>query len=257
MERQIPVNIGGRFEQVALPDATGLPAWTPPGKAEPGIAMTGRVTLPDPDEARSWALTGLIGGALVMAAVDLMLLVVALMTQAYTVTLAFGSLALLIPPAFYVAPFAVRFMDRRRVDHRVREAMPTPRPRVEVSQESAVLKAARVDDAMSDRARHLHKLMTLATWAASEERDEAGEVVKVYGAAPALRRDGKGYGRYRRALPVAATGDTIRLEEQQQLNAELEAVGILKKYPDGWALADPNWTYDDVIDRMEAALGDE
>ena len=33
---------------------------------------------------------------------------------------------------------------------------------------------------MSDRARHLHKLMTLATWAASEERDEAGNVVKVY-----------------------------------------------------------------------------
>ena len=256
MERQIPVSVGGRFEQVALPDATSLPPWTPPGKPET-ISMSGRVQLPDPDEARGWAMTGLIGGALVMAAVDLMLVVVALVTQAYAVALAIGALALLIPPAFYVAPFAVRFADRRRVDHRVREAMPTPRPRVEVSADTTVLKAARVDDAMSDRARHLHKLMTLATWAASEERDEAGNVVKVYGAAPALRRDGKGYGRYRRALTVKATGDTIRLEEQQQLQSELAAVGILKKYPDGWALADPTWTLDDVVDRMEAAFGDE
>ena len=255
--REIPVIAGGRFEQVALPDVEGLPPWTPPGKTEPAIAMSGRVTLPDPDEARGWAMTGLIGGALVMAAVDLMLVVVALVTQAYTPALAIGSLALLIPPGFYVAPFAVRFMDRRRVDHRVREAMPTPRPRVEVSQDTAIIKAAKVDDAMSDRARHLHKLMTLATWAASEERDEAGNVVKVYGAAPALRRDGKGYGRYRRALTVHATGDTIRLEEQQQLQSELAAVGILKKYPDGWALADPAWTLDDVVDRMEAAFGDE
>jgi len=151
----------------------------------------------------------------------------------------------------------VRFMDRRRVDHRVREAMPAPRPRVEVSQGSAVLKAAKVDDAMSDRERHLHKLMTLATWAASEERDEAGEVVKAYGAAPSLRRDGKGYSKYRRAVPVAATGDMIRLEEQQQLQAELQAVGILKKYPDGWGLADPTWTLDDVIDEMKAAFPDE
>jgi hypothetical protein len=148
-------------------------------------------------------------------------------------------------------------MDRRRVDHRVREAMPTPRPRVEVSQDTAVIKAAKVDDAMSDRERHLHKLMTLATWAASEERDEAGNVVKVYGAAPALRRDGRGYGKYRRALPVTATGDTIRLEEQQQLQSELAAVGILRKHSDGWALADPTWTLDDVLDRMEAAFGDE
>ena len=252
--REIPVIAGGRFEQVALPDVEGLPPWTPPGK-EPSIAMSGRVTLPDPDEARGWAMTGLIGGALVMCAVDLMLVVIALTTQAYAVALALGSLALLIPPTFYVAPFAVRFMDRRRVDHRVREAMPTPRPRVEVSADTTVLKAARVDDAMSDRERHLHKLMTLATWAASEERGEAGNVVKVYGAAPALRRDGKGYGRYCRALTVKATGDVIRLEEQQTLQAELQAVGILKKYPDGWALADPTWTLDDVVDRMEAAFG--
>ena len=252
--REIPVIAGGRFEQVALPDVEGLPPWTPPGK-EPSIAMSGRVTLPDPDEARGWAMTGLIGGALVMAAVDLMLVVVALVTGVYAPALAIGALALLIPPAFYVAPFAVRFADRRRVDHRVREAMPTPRPRVEVSQDAAVLKASRVEDAMSDRERHLHKLMTLATWAASEERDEAGNVVKVYGAAPALRRDGKGYGRYCRALTVKATGDVIRLEEQQQLQAELQAVGILKKRADGWALADPTWTLDDVVDRMEAAFG--
>ena len=134
--------------------------------------------------------------------------------------------------------------------------MPTPRPRVTVQAET-VIQAARVNDAMSERVKHLHKLMTLATWAASEERDEAGEVVKAYGAAPALRRDGKGYGRFCRALTVKATGDTIRLEEQQQLQAELQAVGILKKYPDGWALADPTWTLDDVVDRMEAALGHE
>lgn len=256
MERQIPVSAGGRFEQIALPDATSLPAWTPPGKPE-SIAMSGRVQLPDPDEARGWAMTGLIGGALVMCAVDLMLVVIALTTQAYAVALALGSLALLIPPGFYVAPFVVRFMDRRRVDHRVREAMPTPRPRVEVQANTAVIRAAKVDDAMSDKARHLHKLMTLATWAASEERDEAGEVVKVYGAAPALRRDGRGYGRFCRALTVKATGDTIRLEEQQTLQAELQAVGILKKYPDGWGLADPTWTLDDVVDRMEAAFGHE
>ena len=255
MERQIPVNIGGRLEQVGLADAWTPPAWTPPGKTEPAIAMSGRVTLPDPDEARGWALTGLIGGALVMAALDLMLVVVALVTQAYAVALAIGALALLIPPAFYVAPFVIRFLDRRRVDHRVREAMPTPRPRVEVSQDSAIVQARRVDDAMSDRARHLHKLMTLATWAASEERDEDGNTVKVYGAAPALRRDGKGYGRYCRALTVKATGDTIRLEEQQTLQAELQAVGILRKRADGWALADPTWTLDDVVDRMEAAFG--
>lgn len=254
--RQIPVNAGNIFEQIALPDADSLPPWTPPGKPET-ISMSGRVQLPDPDEARGWAMTGLIGGALVMAAVDLMLVVVALVTQAYAVALAIGALALLIPPAFYVAPFVIRFLDRRRVDHRVREAMPTPRPRVEVSADTTVLKAARVDDAMSDRARHLHKLMTLATWAASEERDEAGNTVKAYGAAPALRRDGKGYGRYCRALTVKATGDVIRLEEQQQLQAELAAVGILKKYPDGWGLADPTWTLDDVVDRMEAAFGDE
>ena len=49
----------------------------------------------------------------------------------------------------------------------------------------------------------------------------------------------------------------IRLEEQQQLQSELAAVGILKKYPDGWALADPTWTLDDVVDRMEAAFGDD
>jgi hypothetical protein len=219
--------------------------------------MSGRVQLPDPDEARGWAMTGLIGGALVMCAVDLMLVVIALTTQAYAVALALGSLALLIPPGFYVAPFVVRFMDRRRVDHRVREAMPTPRPRVEVQANTAVIRAAKVEDAMSDKARHLHKLMTLATWAASEERDEAGEVVKVYGAAPALRRDGRGYGRFCRALTVKATGDTIRLEEQQTLQAELQAVGILKKYPDGWGLADPTWTLDDVVDRMEAAFGHE
>ena len=257
--RQIPVSYaGGGIEQIALSDPA--PAWEPPvgqGSQERGVIMSGRVQLPDPDEARGWAMTGLIGGALVMAAVDLMLVVVALVTQAYTPALAIGSLALLIPPGFYVAPFVIRFLDRRRVDHRVREAMPTPRPRVEVSTDTTVLKAARVDDAMSDRARHLHKLMTLATWAASEERDEAGNVVKVYGAAPALRRDGKGYGRYRRALTVKATGDTIRLEEQQQLQSELAAVGILKKYPDGWALADPTWTLDDVVDRMEAAFGDD
>ena len=252
--RQIPVNAGGVFEQIALPDVDGLPTWTPPGKPEPSIAMSGRVTLPDPDEARGWALTGLIGGALVMCALDLMLLVVALTTGAYAVALAVGSLALLIPPAFYVAPFAVRFADRRRVDHRVREAMPTPRPRVEV-RDTAVVQARRVGDAMSDRERHLHKLMTLATWAASEERDEAGNVVKAYGAAPALRRDGRGYGRFCRALTVKATGDLIRLEEQQQLQSELQAVGILKKRPDGWGLADPTWTLDDVVDRMEAAFG--
>lgn len=255
--RQIQVTAGGQSEQMTLADAWTPPTWEPPGKPEPSIAMSGRVTLPDPDEARGWALTGLIGGALVMCSVDLMLIVAALATQAYAVALALGSLALLIPPMFYVTPFAIRFLDRRRVDHRVREAMPTPRPRVEVSQDTAIIKAAKVDDAMSDRARHLHKLMTLATWAASEERDEAGNVVKVYGAAPALRRDGKGYGRYRRALTVHATGDTIRLEEQQQLQSELAAVGILKKYPDGWALADPAWTLDDVVDRMEAAFGDE
>lgn len=255
MERQIPVNIGGRFEQIALPDAWTPPTWEPPSKAET-VSMSGRVQLPDPDEARGWAMTGLIGGFLVMAAVDLMLIVTALVTQAHAVALALGSLALLIPPAFYVAPFMVRFMDRRRVDHRVREAMPAPRPRVEV-EGSAVIKAAKVDARMSDRARHLHKLMTLATWAASEERDEAGEVVKAYGAAPSLRRDGKGYSKYRRALPVAATGDMIRLEEQQTLQAELQAVGILKKYPDGWGLADPTWTLDDVIDEMKAAFPDE
>ena len=250
------MNIGGRLEQVGLADAWTPPAWEPPGKAEPAIAMSGRVTLPDPDEARGWALTGLIGGALLMCAVDLGLVVFAVVTGWYAVAVVLGSLALLIPPSFYVAPFAVRFMDRRRVDHRVREAMPTPRPRVEVH-DTAVVQARRVNDAMSDRERHLHKLMTLATWAASEERDEAGNVVKPYGAAPALRRDGKGYGRYRRALPVEATKDLIRLEEQQQLQAELAAVGILKKYPDGWALADPTWTVDNVIDRMEAAFGDE
>jgi hypothetical protein len=66
--------------------------------------MSGRVQLPDPDEARGWAMTGLIGGALVMCAVDLMLVVIALTTQAYAVALALGSLALLIPPGFYVAP---------------------------------------------------------------------------------------------------------------------------------------------------------
>ena len=253
--RQIPVNAGNTFEQIALPDAGTLPPWTPTGKAET-IAMSGRVTLPDPDEARGWAMTGLIGGFLVMAAVDLMLMIAALATGSYAVTLALGSLALLIPPAFYVAPFVVRFTDRRRVDHRVREAMPTPRPRVAV-QADTVIQAARVNDAMSERVKHLHKLMTLATWAASEERDEAGNVVKAYGAAPALRRDGKGYGRFCRALTVKATGDTIRLEEQQQLNAELEAVGILRKGSDGWGLADPTWTLDDVIDRMEAALGHE
>ena len=255
--RQIQVTAGGQSEQMTLADAWTPPTWEPPGKPEPSIAMSGRVTLPDPDEARGWAMTGLIGGVLVMAAIDLMLVIAALATQTYGPPLVIGSLALLIPPGFYVAPFAVRFMDRRRVDHRVREAMPTPRPRVEVSQDTAIIKAAKVDDAMSDRARHLHKLMTLATWAASEERDEAGNVVKVYGAAPALRRDGKGYGRYRRALTVHATGDTIRLEEKQQLQSELAAVGILKKYPDGWALADPAWTLDDVVDRMEAAFGDE
>ena len=248
--RQIPVNAGNISEQVTLPDTWTPPAWEPPGKAET-VSMSGRVQLPDPDEARGWAMTGLIGGALVMCAVDLMLLVAAVTTQAYAVALALGSLALLIPPAFYVAPFAVRFMDRRRVDHRVREAMPTPRPRVEVSQDAAVIQAAKIDDGLSDRARHLHKLMTLATWAASEERDEAGNVVKPYGAAPLMRRDGKG----RRELRVRDTGDVIRLEEQVQLNAELGAVGVFRKGKAGWALADPTWTLDDVVDRMEAAFG--
>ena len=254
--RQIDVRAGNVLEQVALPDVDGLPTWTPPGKPEPGIAMSGRVMLPDPDEARGWALTGLIGGALLMCAVDLALIVLALATQWYGAAIMLGSAALLIPPAFYVTPFVVRFADRRRVDHRVREAMPTPRPRVEVSADAAIVQARRVSDAMSDRERHLHKLMTLATWAASEERDEAGEVVKAYGAAPALRRDGRGYGRFCRALTVKATGDVIRLEEQQQLQAELAAVGILRKGVDGWALADPTWTLDDVVDRMETALGD-
>lgn len=254
--RQIPVRAGSASDTITLSDAMPALAWTPPGKPDT-IAMSGRVELPDPDEARGWAMAALMGGTLLTLALTLALIPVALLLQSYQIAMVGGALLWLIPPGLFLAVVGIRFFDRRRVDHRVREAMPTPRPRVEVSQDTAIIKAAKVDDAMSDRARHLHKLMTLATWAASEERDEAGNVVKVYGAAPALRRDGKGYGRYRRALTVHATGDTIRLEEQQQLQSELAAVGILKKYPDGWALADPAWTLDDVVDRMEAAFGDE
>lgn len=249
MDRQIPVRAGNFYDQIALSDAATLPTWEPPGKAET-ISLSGRVQLPDPDEARGWAMTGLIGGALVMVAVDLALLVFALVTSWYGVAVVLGALSLLIPPSFYLAPAAIRFLDRRRVDHRVREAMPAPRPRVEVSQ-AAVIRAARVEDAPSDRERHIHKLMTLAVWAASEERDEAGNVTKPYGAAPLMRRDGKG----RRELTVAATGDVIRLEEQVQLNAELGQVGVFRKGKGGWALADPNWTRDVVINRMEAAFG--
>lgn len=255
MQRQIPVRAGSASDTITLSDAMPALAWTPPSKPDT-IAMSGRVELPDPDEARGWAMAALIGGTLLSLALTLALIPVALLLQSYQIAVVGGALLWLIPPGLFLAVVGIRFFDRRRVDHRVREAMPTPRPRVEV-QDSAVIKAAKVDDAMSDRARHLHKLMTLATWAASEERDEAGNVVKVYGAAPALRRDGKGYGRFCRVLTVQATGDTIRLEEQQQLQSELAAVGILKKYADGWALADPTWTLDDVVDRMEAAFGDE
>ena len=76
------------------------------------------------------------------------------------------------------------------------------------------------------------KLMTLATWAASEERDEAGMSLRSTAAAPALRRDREGL----QALPPGADRPCDGRhdppgKEQQQLQSELAAVGIPKKYP--------------------------
>lgn len=251
MERRIPVHAGNISEQLPLIEAA--PAWEPSATpaATERIALSGRVQLPDPDEARAWAMAAFIGGILLTVAVDMLLLLAALLTSAYRPALVIGAVTWLIPPGFYLCAVAIRFLDRRGFDHRVREAMPPARPRVEVR--GAVITANRVDDAMPERVQHLHKLMTLAAWAASEERDADGNIVKPYGAAPRLRRDGKG----RRELKVKATGHIIRMEEQQQLNDELKAVGIFQKYPDGWKLADPTWTLEDVISRMKAAFPNE
>ena len=83
-------------DTITLSDAMPALAWTPPGKPDT-IAMSGRVELPDPDEARL-GYGRLMGGTLLTLALTLALIPVALSLQSYQIAMVGG--ALLAHPAW-------------------------------------------------------------------------------------------------------------------------------------------------------------
>lgn len=59
-----------------------------------------------------------------------------------------------------------------------------------------------------------------------------------------------------RSLTVTVTGERVGQKEQLEDYAALARMGILTKTTRGWQLANPTWTADDVLDRLEASLDD-
>lgn len=253
--RTIPItHNGGLTDSLSWQDVEA-PPWSPPDQPE-RVSLSHHIEPPDPIEARAWAGAAAIGGGMVAIAVDAVAIYGGAVTGWW---IAAGWVAIgawLIPPVAYLTPYVIRFKLRHQFDTRVRSAMPPPRPYVEAKGRAVIEGRVVSVDNDPDRDAHLHKLYTLALWAASEERDEDGAITKEYGAAPVLRRDGKGKCK-RRELPVAATGDVIHQEDQVILNRELAAVQIFKQHSWGWGLFDTTWTYDEVVSRMEAAFPDE
>jgi membrane protein implicated in regulation of membrane protease activity len=60
-----------------------------------------------------------------------------------------------------------------------------------------------------------------------------------------------------RHLTVRATGERVGQKEQLEDYAALARMKILTKTSRGWQLANPAWTEDDVLDRLEASIGQD
>ena len=60
-----------------------------------------------------------------------------------------------------------------------------------------------------------------------------------------------------RTLTVTVTGEKVGQKEQLEDYTTLARIGVLTKTTRGWQLANPRWTQDDILDRLEASLDDE
>jgi len=250
VSRTIPYTHAGVTDHIILNDKLAAPTWEPPTE---GIRLSHHIEPPDAHEARQWAGAAALGGLIFAVPLGVMWFYNEAVTGDWADAGRGFIKALLIPGVAYMVPLVIRFALRYRFDNRTRDALPPPRPYAKPKGKAHIIES-RVIEPERDAARdaHLHKLYTLALWAASETQHEDGSP-KPAGYAPRLRRDGKGT----RELVVEATGETIRQEEQDQLNAELEAVHIFTKHGQRWGLYDLTWTPDDVVGRMEAAFPDD
>lgn len=253
MTRTIPyVHSGGITEHISLAD---LATSVPPPPSYPSAAVTHRAEPLDADDAMEFAKGAAIGGAMLTCAIAMAAVGCGLLTgEWFRAGVAFFAAPLAVP-GMYLGVYFVRFADRRAKDNRVLNTLPPPRPYVETKGKAVIEAKALPPERDVTREVYGHKLMACALRAASVMRNEAGKVVKEYGAAPLVRRDGRGATKEREiAFEVEGVKYTISQEEQEVLHGELAKIGILVKRTNGWGLADPTWTRQQVIDRMEAAL---